>query len=101
MYCLVPEKPLRLLYGTFYLAIRRLFKDFLRNHQYLGFAQVSVNSQNNYLPKLDLWRELSLSSIEHPLSRNQKPETNPSSFLFFFLTSDAPINVLFATRALL
>jgi len=43
MYCLVPEKPLRLapqghflrgVYGTFYLAIYRLFKDFLRRHQY-------------------------------------------------------------------
>jgi len=33
MYCLVPEKPLRLVYETFYLAIRRLFKDFLRKHE--------------------------------------------------------------------
>jgi len=26
MYCLVPEKPLRLVYGTFYLAIGDTFK---------------------------------------------------------------------------
>ena len=30
MYSLIPEKPLRLVYKPFYLAIRRLFKDFLR-----------------------------------------------------------------------
>jgi len=33
MYCLVLEKPLCLVYEPFYLAIRRLFKDFLRIHQ--------------------------------------------------------------------
>ena len=33
MYCLVPEKPLRLVYETFYLAIRQLFKVFLRKHE--------------------------------------------------------------------
>jgi 2-C-methyl-D-erythritol 2,4-cyclodiphosphate synthase len=34
MYSLVPVKSLRLVYGPFYLAIRRIFKDFLRNHQH-------------------------------------------------------------------
>jgi len=29
MYCLVPEKPLRLVYGTFYLAIGDTFYDFI------------------------------------------------------------------------
>ena len=32
MYCLAPEKILRLVYGTFYLAIISLIKDFLRVH---------------------------------------------------------------------
>jgi len=46
MYCLVPEKPLRLVYETFYLAIRRLFKDFLRKHEqmkpiYFPFTYIS------------------------------------------------------------
>jgi len=30
MYSLIPEKPLRLVYEPFYLAIRRLIKEFLR-----------------------------------------------------------------------
>ncbi|MBW2250723.1 MAG: hypothetical protein JRF60_08860 [Deltaproteobacteria bacterium] len=29
MYCLVPEKPLRLVYGTFYLAIGVTFYEFI------------------------------------------------------------------------
>ena len=31
MYCLVPEKPLRLVYGTFYLAIGETFYEFINN----------------------------------------------------------------------
>jgi len=30
MYCLVSEKPLRLVYGTFYLAIGDTFYDFIK-----------------------------------------------------------------------
>ena len=32
VYSFVPEKPLRLVYKPFYLAIRRLFKNILRVH---------------------------------------------------------------------
>ena len=38
MYCLVPEKPLRLVYETFYLTIGDTFYEFIKSWQFRYFA---------------------------------------------------------------
>jgi len=43
MYCLVPEKPLRLVYGTFYLAIGDTFYDFIKIENPSVFSACPLN----------------------------------------------------------
>jgi hypothetical protein len=52
MYSLVPEKPLRLVYEPFYLAIRQLFKDFLRVHHNLDIPLKSATSSGAFRPPI-------------------------------------------------
>jgi len=46
MYSLIPEKPLRLVYEPFYLAIRRLFKDFFTNSSRLMSIHIIIDGYN-------------------------------------------------------
>jgi len=44
MYCLVPEKPLRLVYGTFYLAIGDTFYEFINVAVKMLLAAKGINN---------------------------------------------------------
>jgi len=48
MYCLVPEKPLRLVYGTFYLAIGETFYEFINNCFDLNHGLCSCDPKRFY-----------------------------------------------------